>query len=758
MVYRMKAFPDGKSVLCGTAGGHVLRVSENGTVLWRTDLHPGSIGNVDELFSCLASAQEVPCGPSAGRQTEFEALKSNVPLSGNLLSPTNVPNSWSGTGFSAVQSPPGGSAALEMADGGVARQTVRQALQPFSTYVFVVAWRPERTDDVLELSAAIAEEDGERLETRRPNPVSNWESMMAVLPVKTGPKPVAVTVQMAAATKGRIRVQEAGLFQAEFGGPNVGFVPSAYLGNTKEARAEAGKSLNVIFRHLEGNLQEAVQVEPIEMLNGRIARKDGSRWMAGEMGQMGGVEVTFREPKTIGTVVFYDDPAHPKTYMRQYLVEYWEQKDTPKEEKPAATPEEKVDEIQFTDVWKGDWKAAVVERDSRSPIHVHRLPIPLTSTRFRVSGLLNLGGPPRDEDTRITEFELYEVTWPTAGGSALRTYSCQNGRIDGQFALLKQRFLADRRFGSGTSIFAGGDMYLACGSVLSAISMGNFTTRWTFKVKEERAIRSAPTIAGKLVLFGSDDYELRAVNRETGELVWSFPTDYVISGSPCVVGKSVYFGSGDGFVYALKCESGEKLWEFETGQPIRSSVASDGEGVYFSSFDHSVYALDPATGAKKWSYKTGGPIRSGVAVGKEAVFVGSDDGGIYALRKATGELLWKHTTGGYVEASPALDEDSVYIGSLDGVFRRLDQKTGKPLWQEDLKSPVRGAALVLGPHVLFYADDCILRKVDRETGNEQAQIAVPGGRCLTDITPVGGMLVIGTRQGYFLITGGGPAK
>lgn len=749
-IYRMKSTPDGKAMICGTSGGHVMKVDLAGSIIWRTDLHPASLGEVDALFRDLASAEELPCGPTGKPKSELETIRANVPFGGNLLADAVTKRAWTGKGWTLAPAGGAGPASLLLGHAATAEQKVTERLQPFSTYFLIVPWQPHHVDDELTLSASIEDEGGEQIDTERPFTVTARDRMESGLPIKTGPKPLSVTVRLTAKTRGTLRAFSPELRRAEFGSENAALIPQAFHGYTKESRAAARKRLTVMFRHLAGNLEESVLVEPLEMLNGRITRKEGSEWSAGDIAQMGGVEVSFREPKTIGSIAFYDDAAHPESYLKQYTLEYWEQSDTPQDKKPEDVAEEKVDEIDFIDVWKGQWKTAFVERNARGPAHIHRLAKPLTSTRFRISGLLNQV----KFETRITELELYELNWPTLGGAPRRTHYSPNAGIQGDLVVVKQGLLASRRFTQSTPTFAGGDLYASSGGKLYAVDLGNYTTRWEFDAGRHTTIQSSPTVAGNLVLFGCHDYSLRAVDRKSGELVWSMPTDYMITGSPCVVGKNVYFGSGDGFVYAVNHENGELLWEFEAGQPIRSSVASDGEAVYFSSFDNHVHALDIRKGAKKWSHKTSAPIRSGVAVTDQAVFVGSDDGNVYAIDKTTGKLLWKQTTRGFVEASPALDEASVYLGSVDGIFRCFDQKTGTLRWQLDAQSPIRSAAVVLGPQVIFYSDSNILRMLDKETGKELSQLTPTGVHVLTDITPIGNMLAIGTRQGYIFLAGG----
>jgi outer membrane protein assembly factor BamB len=732
VIYSMKAVPDGKSVLCGSTGGYVYRVGADGKVLWKTDLHPASHGNVDELFRTLASAQEKNLGPARGQKSELERIAANVRLSPNLI-------------------PEGKRAAFGLKAGQKKEITAAgsgaEGLGPFSTYAFSVWWKPANKSGRLKMTAELVEEGGDPVVYETEFTVTSPGWLEALLPVKTGPKPKTLKIRISAGSSD-IAVKDAGLYQANFGIKNAALVEQAFQGITRESRLAGRRQQTVMLRHLEGNLQEAVTLAPIEMTDGRITRSGSSRWTAGDVGQMGGVEISYAKPKTIGSFAFYDDPAYPRAWLKQYMFAYFVEKQ--KVEKKEETTEKTADQIQFTDKWAGEWKTAEVERSSKTSVHIHRLAKPITSRRFRISGLLNADYTRREEETRITELELYESRWHTAGGNFQRTYYQPNGQIPGPLVMGKSALLQGRRFVQSSPTFANGLLYLASGGTLNALSLEDHSKIWKLATKKEYAILSQPTVDGDFVIFGSNDHEVRAVSTRTGEVVWSYPTEFRITGSPCIVGDKIVIGSGDGIVYAFDRESGDLKWQFKAGQSIHSSVATDGKNTFFSAFNHQVHSLDEA-GKERWSFKTGSSIRSGVAVGADRVFVGSDDGHVYALNKDDGKKVWSFKTSGLIEAAPAIDERNVYIGSVDGRFRAISQQTGKQLWEIDATSPIRQPALIVGHEVYFYSDDSTLRQIEKTTGKEISTInfRYPG---LTGLTPVGNSILFGTRSGYLTVT------
>lgn len=116
---------------------------------------------------------------------------------------------------------------------------------------------------------------------------------------------------------------------------------------------------------------------------------------------------------------------------------------------------------------------------------------------------------------------------------------------------------------------------------------------------------STPLLTGKSVIFGTADSGVVALDRETLEVKWNFPTGNAlictvpysrpsarsVETSPVLSGNTVYFGASDGVLYGLDVETGEKVWSHETGAPIFSSVAVSGNTLIVSDFGGNVYAF-----------------------------------------------------------------------------------------------------------------------------------------------------------------------
>ena len=157
---------------------------------------------------------------------------------------------------------------------------------------------------------------------------------------------------------------------------------------------------------------------------------------------------------------------------------------------------------------------------------------------------------------------------------------------------------------------------------------------------------------------------------------WKFKTNGQVYASPILFNNMIIAGSCDSNLYALNKTDGTVIWKFKTNGPIRSSVAVDNNAVFFISADGIFYALEVTNGKVKWTFKTQGEkfydvwdyYQSSPALNNGVVYFGCGDDFVYALDASTGDLKWKFKTDGIVHASPTIADNVVLIGSFDGYF------------------------------------------------------------------------------------------
>ncbi len=73
-------------------------------------------------------------------------------------------------------------------------------------------------------------------------------------------------------------------------------------------------------------------------------------------------------------------------------------------------------------------------------------------------------------------------------------------------------------------------------------------------------LENSGAVAGDILVVGGYDQRVRALDRHTGEVLWSFNTVSFVQASPLIVDEWVYIAT-DHALYALDLHSGELQWE-----------------------------------------------------------------------------------------------------------------------------------------------------------------------------------------------------
>jgi len=254
-----------------------------------------------------------------------------------------------------------------------------------------------------------------------------------------------------------------------------------------------------------------------------------------------------------------------------------------------------------------------------------------------------------------------------------------------------------------------------------------------------------PVVAGQRVFFGSSsDHQVRCLDLQTGQTLWTFFTGGPVRLAPAVSGGRVYFGSDDGYAYCLDIRSGKTVWKKRAGPqsewligrgemisrwPVRTGILIDDGIAYFGAgiFPHEdvyLHALDAKTGRKVWNRDDISESDAGrddlspqgyLLATAEHLFVPSGRSMPATFEKATGRLLhkktysWRSSAGGVVGGTRALLADGqLYSGGAHHLLA-IEQKTGNIGygWFDGHDM------VVAGPHA-YVATGTFIAKLDRE--------------------------------------------
>jgi len=146
-----------------------------------------------------------------------------------------------------------------------------------------------------------------------------------------------------------------------------------------------------------------------------------------------------------------------------------------------------------------------------------------------------------------------------------------------------------------TAAVAGDRLYLSMVSnQVVAADLKALKRLWAFEApKRQQPFYSSAAVADGLVIAGSRDKKVYAIDAKTGEEKWNFTTDGQVDASPVVVGDRVYVGclSNDGNFYVLDLRSGKKLQELNLDAAVGGSVAVGPDCILVGTDKGTLYCL-----------------------------------------------------------------------------------------------------------------------------------------------------------------------
>ena len=116
---------------------------------------------------------------------------------------------------------------------------------------------------------------------------------------------------------------------------------------------------------------------------------------------------------------------------------------------------------------------------------------------------------------------------------------------------------------------------------------------WEFEAKRrQQPFYSSPAVTDKMVIAGSKDRKVYALDRETGAEKWNFVTEGAVDASPVVVGNRVYVGcvATTGEFYVLDLD-GKQVQQIVLDSAVTGSVGVGPDCILVGTDKGSVYCL-----------------------------------------------------------------------------------------------------------------------------------------------------------------------
>jgi len=230
---------------------------------------------------------------------------------------------------------------------------------------------------------------------------------------------------------------------------------------------------------------------------------------------------------------------------------------------------------------------------------------------------------------------------------------------------------------------------------------------WQVKVSER--ISSPISLDGEKVYLGTEAGSLLAFSQATGESLWRFETEGIISAAPVFFNNQLCLGSGDGKVYILSPE-GRLRGTIDIVSPILVTPLVDGQRLYVGAEDRVFYCYDLRHRKRKWMITAGGRLLASPWADKKRVFFPASNGVLYALDKKSGDILWWWISPSRSRYDLEFDGEKILATSSSPSLYSLDMKSGKALGKYDAKEEIRSNPVWAEPYLLFALFDPAVSK------------------------------------------------
>jgi outer membrane protein assembly factor BamB len=272
-----------------------------------------------------------------------------------------------------------------------------------------------------------------------------------------------------------------------------------------------------------------------------------------------------------------------------------------------------------------------------------------------------------------------------------------------------------------------------------------------------------PVIDSGIVYAASENGNVASVNAESGDVRWRTDLEVAITGGVGAGEGLVMVGTQDAEVVALDQLSGEILWRQPVSSEVLSAPQTDGEVVVAQTVDGKLLALSVEDGSQLWIYETSLPALTlrgtsePVFTATGSVIAGFSNGTLVSVTSDTGVWQWEERVavpeGQYdidrvidVDGKLLLDGNRILASSYQGNLMAFDITTGRIVWGMEASSY---HGLERGFGNLYYCDDRSVITAVRDNSedivwsNEDLE-----NREITAPTSIGNYVAVADFEGY----------
>lgn len=248
------------------------------------------------------------------------------------------------------------------------------------------------------------------------------------------------------------------------------------------------------------------------------------------------------------------------------------------------------------------------------------------------------------------------------------------------------------------------------------LAINTRTSKPVWRTALGAALLSTPRLTPKDVVVQTLDGRVQVFDRLSGQRRWQFdtpvpPLSLRGNASPTVSGDRIYAVSGQGDLYQLDLATGLPIWqtrvtssrgrgEIERLMDIDGDLVIDDSGtLYTAGFQSQLSATDTRQVRRRWQVNVS--TTQSVAVDNVQVYAVDVDGSVAGINKITGALVWtSEAFKGRKLLSPVLWRGLVVIGDSDGYLHILSPRDGSVRGRERVSKDPLMSVVVDAPQLL----------------------------------------------------------
>ena len=293
----------------------------------------------------------------------------------------------------------------------------------------------------------------------------------------------------------------------------------------------------------------------------------------------------------------------------------------------------------------------------------------------------------------------------------------------------KPKKMRSSNLGGGLTV-AEGSVFVVDG-VAESLALDATTGHIRWRVDVGTPGRSAPTVVGDRMVFGTIDERLVALETGSGHQLWSYnatAAETVVFGqpAPAIEDGVALAGFGSGDIVALRMETGEAVWSDTLGaaggrnsimdfSSIHGMPVISGGTAYVVSLGRVLSAIDMRSGRRLWERTVSG--KDNLVIAGDWLFVLSTEQQLACLDKASGHVRWvtilprfrkpNSQKGAIVWTGPVLADGKLICVSDDAkqAIVHVDAGSGKIAAFQKLASTSRIAPTLAEGLLLVVTDD-----------------------------------------------------